>query len=96
MKVSARNFEVECGNDFVPIQDTFGTKVSSLEIALHSFKLLRRDLAMIATLELGALPGPREGILDGIVDLLTANLERSGNGSFGPFDVVVFATLDVA
>jgi hypothetical protein len=96
MKVSARDLKVEFDNDFVPVQDAFRTKVSGLEIVLHSIELLRRDLAMIATLELGVLPSPREGILDGILDLLSADLERSGNGSFGPFNVVVFATLDIA
>lgn len=96
MKVSTRDFEVELRNDFVPIQDAFSTKVSSSEIPLHSIKFFCRDLAMIATLELGTLLRPRIRVLDGIVDLFARDIERSGNSGFSPFDVVVFTALDVA
>jgi hypothetical protein len=96
MQVSPRDFEVEFRNNLVPVQDAFSPKVSGGEVLHHSIELFRSNLAMVATLELRTLLGPRIRVFDGIFDLLAADFERSGNSSFGPFDVVVFTALDVA
>ena len=96
MQVCTRDIEVESRHDFVPIQDPILAKVTSVEISLDSVKMLRSDLAMIVTLELGVFLGSWIWVFDRVLDLLARDFERLCDGHSGPFEVVVLTTLNVS
>lgn len=95
MQVCTRDIEVESRHDFVPIQDSILAKVTGVEVLLDSVKMLRSDLAMIVTLELGVFLGSWIWVFDRVLDLLARDFERLCDGDSGPFEVVVLTTLDV-